>query len=165
MLADDPLFKIRGIANYQFGIPVGESLFPDDCAIEFSPSTGRIRRISYKGKLLATLRPNDGRLALTLWGAKRLHQATAPPRLRVVIPNDVTPFISKGRSVFTKHVLRVDPLLRAGDEALVVDEQDHLIAVGVTLLAPQEILDLSRGVAVKIRHSLEKSSRKSLAKL
>jgi len=156
MLADDSLFKVRGIANYQFGEPIGESLFPDGCVIEFSPSTGRIRRITYEGRLLATLRPSDGRFALTIWGARRLHQAVQPPRFRVVVPKDVAAFIARGRSVFAKHVLHVDPLLRAGDEVLVVDEDDRLVAVGMTPLSPQEILDLTRGVAVKVRHGIEK---------
>ncbi|MFX1474688.1 MAG: PUA domain-containing protein [Promethearchaeota archaeon] len=149
----NPLLKIRGVANYQFGGDIGESLFPDECKIQFSRRTGRIRYISIKEKLLAVIRARDGRIVLTFWGAQRLHQATQPPRHRVMIRNEISPFITKGRSVFAKHVIQVDPQLRARDEALIVDQDDKLLAVGKTYLCPQEMLDLTRGTAVRIRHT------------
>jgi predicted RNA-binding protein (TIGR00451 family) len=150
---DNPLFKVRGVANYQFGKDIGEALFPDECELKFSRQTGRIRYISYKGKLLAVIRARDGRIVLTFWGAKRLHQATQPPRYRVMISNEVSPFITKGRSVFAKHVIHVDPQLRARDEALIVEQDDTLIAVGKAYLCPQEMIDLTRGTAVRVRHT------------
>jgi uncharacterized protein with predicted RNA binding PUA domain len=58
--------------------------------------------------------------------------------------------------VFAKHVKIVDSQLRAGDELLVVDEQDRLLAVGKANLSPNEMLALTRGVAVKTRHSKKK---------
>ncbi len=85
-------------------------------------------------------------------GGKRLHKAIPPPRLRVVILKEVAQFVVEGRSVFAKHVLQVDPRLRARDEVLVVDETDKLLAVGNANLCPREMLDLSRGVAVRSRH-------------
>lgn len=121
--------------------------------MQFSRRTGRVRYISYKGNLLAIIRARDGRIVLTFWGARRLHQASQPPRYRVIIPNEICPFITKGRSVFAKHVIQVDPKLRARDEALIVDQDDTLLAVGKAYLCPQEMLDLTRGTAVRIRHT------------
>lgn len=92
-------------------------------------------------------------------GGKRLQQAIPSPRLRVVVPKEVAPFVAEGRSVFAKYVLQVDPLLRAGDEVLVVDEADTLLAVGSARLCPREMLDLSRGVAVRTRHHLKERSK------
>lgn len=146
---------MRGLANYQFGNRIGEALFPDECQIKSSRQTRRIRYISYKGKLLAVIRARDGRIVLTFWGASRLHQASQPPRYRVMIPSDISPFIRKGRSVFAKHVIQVDPQLRARDEALIVDQDDTLIAVGKAYLCPQEMIDLTRGTAVRVRHTRE----------
>ncbi len=151
----NPLFKVRGVANYQFGKDIGESLFPNKCEMKFSRQTGRIRYVSYKGKLLAVIRARDGRIVLTFWGAKRLHQASEPPRYRVMIPNEISSFITKGRSVFAKHVIQVDPQLRARDEALIVDQDDTLLAVGKAYLCPQEMMDLTRGTAVRVRHTRE----------
>jgi len=149
---DDPLIRVRGIANYQFEEDVGEALFPDECEFEISKRSCRIRRIYLQGIILATIRANDGRIVLTMEGGKRLHKAIPSPRLRVVIPKEVAQFVTEGRSVFAKHVLQVDPKLRARDEVLVVDETDKLLAVGNAHLCPREMLDLSRGVAVRTRH-------------
>jgi predicted RNA-binding protein (TIGR00451 family) len=107
-------------------------------------------------QILATVRAHDGFLVLTIEGARRLHKAIPFPKLRVVVLQEVAQFISKGRSVFAKHVQMVDQQLRAGDEVLVVDGQDKLLAIGKATLSPQEMLDLTRGVAVKNRHSTEK---------
>ena len=150
---DDPLYRARGIANYQFESPIGHLLFTDDCTVEISKRTGNLRRILQGSIVLATIRARDGRIVLTMAGAQRLHQLCPFPRLRVVVTDEVTPFISEGRSVFAKHVEKVDSQLRAGDEVLVVNEKDELLAVGKAHLSPQEMLDLSRGIAVKTRHS------------
>ncbi len=69
---------------------------------------------------------------------------------------EVAQFIAEGRSVFAKHIKSVDSQLRAGDEILIVDEQDQLLAVGKANLSPQEMLELTHGVAVKTRHSIKK---------
>ena len=45
------LQKIRSIANYQFGLGVGKTLFPDDVEIIHSPNTGKIRYILLKNDL------------------------------------------------------------------------------------------------------------------
>jgi predicted RNA-binding protein (TIGR00451 family) len=151
----DPLFKARGIANYQFDEAIGEALFPNECQFQFSPRTGQIRRISLEANTLATIRPRDGRIALTIWGARRLHEAAPAPRFRVVVTREAAPLVAEGRSVFAKHVTQVDLRLRAGDEVLVVDEADSLLAVGKANLCPEEMLDLTRGVAVRTRHSIK----------
>jgi uncharacterized protein with predicted RNA binding PUA domain len=124
--------------------------------VELSKRTGRLRRVTLSSKVLATIRANDGRIVLTIWGAQRLHQAVKYPRLRAVVHQDIAHFIAEGRSLFAKHVEEVDPQLRAGDEVLIVDVEDKLLAVGMAQLSPQEMLDLTRGVAVKTRHSIDK---------
>jgi predicted RNA-binding protein (TIGR00451 family) len=70
---------------------------------------------------------------------------------------EAAPLVAEGRSVFAKHVTQVDLRLRAGDEVLVVDEADSLLAVGKAFLCPEEMLDLTRGVAVRTRHSIKQA--------
>ena len=159
---DEPLHRARGIANYQFDSPIGHLLFPDECNVELSKSTGNLRRVILDTVVLATIRAHDGRIVLTMAGAQRLHQISPFPRLRVVVDQEVSPFISEGRSVFAKHVKHVDPQLRAGDEAIIVNEKDELLAVGKAHLSPQEMLDLSHGVAVKTRHSRKRRNNKQM---
>jgi len=42
-------------------------------------------------------------------------------------------------------------MIRAGDEVLVVDEDDALLATGKAVLSPLEMLQIRRGVAVSVR--------------
>lgn len=147
------LVKIR--ADYQFGSGAGEVLTSRGIRVEVSKRTGKPRYVyDLNGKLLATIRWNNGFLALTLEGARLLKEHFKPPRLRVVVKNDVRDFIKQGKSVFAKHVVRVDPEIRCGDEVIVVDEDDNLLAVGRATLSSYEMLAFNLGVAVKIRRGI-----------
>jgi uncharacterized protein with predicted RNA binding PUA domain len=144
------LKRARMIADLQFGRGAGEALFPDDTTYSLS-STKRLRYL-YSGKeRIATVRANDGLLTLSMLGAQRLHAHLVAPRLRVVASDDAAPFVAKGGNVFARHVIAVDPEIRAGEEVLVVDGRDRLLATGKAVLAPEEMLQINRGVAVSIR--------------
>jgi predicted RNA-binding protein (TIGR00451 family) len=152
------LVKMR--ADYQFGPGAGEALASRGVRVGVSKRTGKPRYVyDSEGRLLATVRWNDGFLALTLEGAKLLKQYFKPPRLRVVVKSEVGDFIKRGRSVFAKHVLRVDPEIRCGDEVMVVDEKDDLLAVGRAVLSSYEMLAFNSGVAVKVRRGTESEDK------
>ena len=147
------LVKMR--ADYQFGPGAGEVLASRGIRVEVSKRTGKPRYVyDSDGRLLATIRWSDGFLALTLEGARLLKQHLKPPRLRVVIKNDVRDFVKEGRSVFAKHVIKVDPEIRCGDEVIVVDEEDNLLAVGRAVLSSYEMLAFNSGVAVRVRRGV-----------
>jgi uncharacterized protein with predicted RNA binding PUA domain len=74
-------------------------------------------------------------------------------RYRVAINNEVSEYVVKGKSALAKFVTYADPLLRAGEEVLVTDEQGNLLGVGRALLNGSEMRAFSRGVAVATRHS------------
>lgn len=147
------------MANYQFGHGVGEALFPDSVTITHSKSTGRVRFVRQGRNLLATLRPTDGLLALTVAGAKRVVAAVKPPYIRVVVSDDAQSFVADGGNVFAKHVLSADQAIRPGEEVIVTDRSDRVVAVGKALLTGMEMLAFRRGVAVKTRRGVgEKES-------
>ncbi len=148
------LRRIRVVANYQFGRGASKA-FPRTIEITRSPNTHRIRHIYNSGELLATYRPKDGLLALSTPGGQALLGIFKPPRLRVQVVLGVEEFIKKGGNVFCKHVQRVDPELRPGEEVLVVDGKDHLLAVGRSFFNAEEMLSFKIGVAVKVRHGIE----------
>ena len=148
------LKRARIIADYQFGRGAGTALFSDDTTYSLS-KTGRLRYL-YSGKeRIATVRANDNLLTLSMLGAKRLHAAFPGPRQRVVASNDAAPFVAMGGNIFAKHVLSVDPEIRAGEEVLVVDSSDSLLATGTAVLAPEEMLQIKRGLAVQTRKAAE----------
>ncbi|MBS7643572.1 pseudouridine synthase [Candidatus Bathyarchaeota archaeon] len=146
--------KVRALADYQFGRGAGFALFPENVDFVYSKTTGRIRHIYLDKKMLATLRPTDGLLALTLDGARRLLTAFKKPRLRVVVQDDVIDLIAAGGSVFSKHVMEADPEIRPNEEVIVTNRMGEVLAVGRALLTGLEMLAFKRGVAVKVRRSI-----------
>lgn len=151
----DNLRIVRVIADYQFGKGAGKALFPDSCKFLLS-STGRIRQIFDGNTRIATMKADSGWFTLSIEGAKRLHRAFKYPKLRVVVVDEVSEFIAEGRSVFAKHIVDVDRSIRANDEVIVVNTKDELLATGKAILSAFEMLEMERGVAVKVRQGVKK---------
>ncbi|HJH29632.1 MAG TPA: pseudouridine synthase [Methanosarcinaceae archaeon] len=144
------LAQVRTMADYQFGKGCGVALFPDDATFQLS-KTKRVRQILHKDKRIATVRARDGTLTLSMYGAGLVKSCVPKEALKVVVCEDAVPFVSKGKTAFAKHVVEMDQNLRAGEEVLVVDESNELIATGQLLLSPDEISVLDKGGAVDIR--------------
>ena len=153
------LRKLIGVANYQFGRGVGPVLFGKDVRIACSRRTGRIRHIFRNGRLIATLRPKDGYLALTAKGASILLSKTKHPPNLVVAQNAVAEFIETGGDVFAKHIVRADENLRPAEEIIVTDENGHLLGVGRAVLSANDMRYFKRGVAVKLRRGVKEAKR------
>jgi uncharacterized protein with predicted RNA binding PUA domain len=151
--ADKNLIRVRTMADIQFGKGCGEILFPDGVTFLLS-RTKRVRQVQFNGKHMATVRAKDGMLTLSIDGAVALHQGLKKPASRVVICDDAVPFVSKGKTAFAKHVVAVDPELRAGDEVILVDENDEILATGQLLLSPAEAIRMDRGPAVDVRRGI-----------
>jgi len=154
------LRKLVGVANYQFGTGVGQALFNNKVRIECSRRTGRIRHIYRGGHLVATLRPTDGYLALTLDGADILLSKIKNPRNVVVVQNDVSEAVRIGGDVFAKHVAHSDPNIRPAEEVIVIDQGKDLVGVGRAVLSGREMMHFKRGVAVKLRRGIDEASEK-----
>lgn len=152
------LLRVRTIADYQFGRGAGEFLFPDNVEFQMS-TTGKARQILLNNNRLATVRAHDGMLTLGIAGASKLHEFIKYPGLRVVVNSDAAPFVAKGKTAFAKHVVSVDAEIRAGEEVLVVDENDRLLASGKALLCPPEMLSFKKGIAVDVRWGIESGDR------
>ena len=151
------LRRVQAIADYQFGGGVGTGLFCEGCTFIFS-TTGRIRQILYGGMRLATIRAADGRLTLSIEGAKRLRSLLPAPGYRVVIRDDVAEYVAQGKNAFAKHVVAADPAVRAGDDVLIVSGYDRLIACGAASLSGIEMIAFNYGVAVKVRQGSERDA-------
>ncbi|MBT0158844.1 pseudouridine synthase [Candidatus Bathyarchaeota archaeon A05DMB-2] len=158
MCVETALRRIRSVADYQFGKGVGALLFPENVEISYSKATGRIRYVLLDGERLATLRPTDGLLSLSLTAAKTMTEKAAFARCFVTVQNDVAEFIAKGGDVFAAHVIRADEAIRSKDEVIVVDENNQVLAVGRALLSGAEMTQFKIGVAVKVRHGSTRES-------
>jgi len=144
------LSRVRMIADYQFGKGIGKELFPDGSTFQLS-RTKRVRQVVHSGKRIATARAKDGFFTLSIEGASVVHRLLPGKRLRVVVSEEAVPFVEAGKTAFAKHVIEIDPELRAGEEVLVTDKADRLLATGQLLLSPAELLSLDSGAAVDVR--------------
>ena len=145
------LRRLRAIAEYQFGLGVGEALFPEFISIERSKNTGKIRFITIADTLIATLRPTDGYLTLTIKGAERLSSKIDDLGCIVTVMDEASEFVAQGRNVMAKHVVFAGYKIRPGDEVLVLNSKKEVVGVGRALLNGEEMLAFQKGVAVKIR--------------
>ena len=155
---ENALGRIRSIADYQFGKGVGAKLFPENVEIVYSKTTGRIRYLNLKGKRLATLRPTDGLLSLSITAARLIAEKAAFAKCFVTAQKDVSAFIADGGDVFAAHVVKADEAIGAKDEVIVVDDDNRVLAVGRALLSSMEMKAFKIGVAVKVRHGCAKES-------
>jgi uncharacterized protein with predicted RNA binding PUA domain len=158
-MLESALNRIRSIADYQFGKGVGVKLFPENVKVEYSKSTGRIRYVYLDGERLATLRPTDGLLSLSITAARIVAENRDLAKCFVTVRQDVSEFIADGGDVFAAHVVQADDAIRAKDEVIVVDEADKVLAVGRAALSASEMQAFKTGVAVKVRHGLEKAKQ------
>jgi uncharacterized protein with predicted RNA binding PUA domain len=152
---ENALGKVRSIADYQLGKNVGAKLFPQNVEFEYSKRTGRIRFINLNGERLATLRPTDGLLSLSIKAAVFMAENLPNAKCYVTIKNDVSKYIAEGGDVFAVHVVAVDDDVRAKDEVIVLDEDKQVLAVGRTVLSAPQIRAFKTGVAVKVRHGIK----------
>jgi len=150
-ILEDPLKRIRSVADYQFGKGVGIVLFPENVEIEYSKRTGRIRYVYLDGKRLATLRPTDGLFSLSITGAKRIAKNANSAKCFVTVKDDVSKFIAEGGDVFAVHVVKADDEIRPKDEVIVVNEGGEVLAIGRAVLSGEEMKAFKTGVAVKVR--------------
>ncbi len=173
---DLDFLQVLRTADWQFGLGAGVVLTGEDpnnvrtaleagtfnatghapagLRAERSKATGKMRTVHLDGEHILSLRAEDGLFTLKEAGAKRLHAALPAPANRVVVAADSVPFNREGKSVFAQFVVACDPELRPGDECLVVDEKDALVAVGRALLNAEEMADFGHGMAVKVRQGI-----------
>jgi len=155
---ENALTRIRSTADYQFGKGVGAKLFPENVDIEYSKATGRIRYVYLNGIRLATLRPTNGLLSLSITAAHTIAENRGSAKCFVTVQNDVSKYIADGGDVFAVHVVAVDEEVRAKDEVIILDENHRVLAVGRALLSAGEMLAFKTGVAVKVRRGSAKES-------
>ncbi|MHA2088545.1 MAG: PUA domain-containing protein, partial [Promethearchaeota archaeon] len=141
------LRQVKAISDYQFGKDITDLLLKDleNIRIERSHTTQKIRYIFLKDNLILILRPNNGFFTLSINSAHTIITNFKPPKLRVVVLNEISEFIKKGRNVFCKHIIDIDENLRPLDEVIVVNQDDELLAIGRLKLPVMYVKSFSSG--------------------
>lgn len=146
--------RIRAVADYQFGKGAGRILFDGSVELIKSKRTNRIRNVIVDGAHCASVRAEDGFFTLRPAGAERLRRGFAPPRLRAIVDEESAQFNREGKNVFCGFVIDCDENLVPGDETIIVDESDRIVAIGRAVLTRDEMLSFKKGMAVKVREGV-----------
>jgi archaeosine synthase len=137
---DRMLEDVTSLARFQFGPDLARDL-AEGCHVR--GRTPGLRLMGPDGGQRATVVPSRGLLSLTLDGAAVV---AAGGSQRVWMDD----FELKG-DLFAVGVTDVDPTLRPAEEAVVIRD-DQVVGVGVARMAAPEMMAMSRGVAVSMRH-------------
>jgi 7-cyano-7-deazaguanine tRNA-ribosyltransferase len=140
---------LESLLEFQYGTAPMEALIARRLRPERSHRTGRLRAVVHEGRRAFTL-ANDGVPRPTWYGAQILHPVLPHPARRLVVAPDAEEFVSAGRSLFSKFVRGGDSSLVPGASALLVSEDDRLLAVARLILAPPEMGRIPRAVAARV---------------
>lgn len=141
--------QLTALLEFAYTVPVAEKLLAASLAPQRSHRTGRLRNVLHEGRIAFTV-GNDGVPRPTWHGAQLLHSVAPYPARRILVAPDAEEFVAGGRSLFSKFVRGGDSSLVPGASALLVDADDHLLAVGRLGLAPGEMARIPRAVAVRV---------------
>ena len=137
---------VRATADFQFGSGAGKILVPENAKLGGKPYRQIVCRI--EKEQVCSFIADTGSISLTLQGAELL-----APLNRYWVRLDVQEV--KGGSIFAVGITEADPEIRPGDEVIIINNDDHVIAVGKSEMSGREMCELNRGRAVSIRHKLE----------
>jgi archaeosine synthase len=137
---------VRATADFQFGKGAGDLLLPAHARIRGKPYGTILCKI--QGEQVCSFVGETGTLSLTLAGG-RLLQPLGQYQVRFDAAR------AKGGSIFAVGISDADSNIRPGDEVLVLNPKDELVAVGRSEMSGREMCELNRGRAVSIRHKLE----------
>ena len=144
--------KLKTIADFQFGKGAGNVLFPEEITIERSKGTNRIRFAYFADERICSFRVKDGYLVPSLKGANLLYKNDLG--VKVKINKDAEPFIRKGKSVYSKHVLEADTHIAVREEVIIINQNDEFIGVGTAKIAGSLMKEMRSGVAVDTRKGI-----------
>ncbi|MHA1269728.1 MAG: PUA domain-containing protein [Candidatus Helarchaeota archaeon] len=147
------LNKFIALICYQYNIQKSDlnSLDFSKFSFKLSKRTKKLRYINYNGQLIASFRTHDGFIVFSRFGANFFLKFIKKPKMRIIISQEISEFISNGRNVFAKHIIKMDPSLRPESEVFIVDLNDDFIALGKLIMTIEDVKKFQSGVAVKVR--------------
>ena len=142
--------KFAIMLDYQFGRGASRALPRDGLRFYYSRRSARLKQVTHRGKLFATIRPN-GAIALSLYSASLLIASKAFLRNSVTVRDETADFVREGKSVFCKFVVRAGKHVLSGAEVVVLDERGTPLGVGRAKVPGPYMGEFNAGVAVKVR--------------
>ncbi len=142
--------RVHSVCEYQLCQGAGTVLTAGELKF-IKNRRGRIRNIFLEGKHILSMRHYDGLFSLKEEGAKLLHKHFHAPVMRIQVTEDSASYNAEGKNVFNGFVTHAWEQIRPGDEVLIVDPYDSLVAVARAFNSPHEMLDYDIGLAARTR--------------
>ncbi|MGQ4870509.1 MAG: DUF5591 domain-containing protein [Candidatus Thorarchaeota archaeon] len=140
------LETLRATADFQFGSGAAALLVPENA--RFRGKLYHTVTCKVEGEQLFSYIASNGMLSLTLRGAERLSELG-----RYWVKFDGKEI--GGGSLFAVAVTNADPQIRPGDEVIVLNRDDDVVAVGRSEMSGREMCEFDNGRAVSIRHKVK----------
>ncbi len=142
--------KVRTVSDYQFSSGAGNVL--TDGVLEFNTNRmGSIKNVILDGDHVLSMRHYDGLFTLKPDGAVRLHKELAPPLSRVKVTDDSATYNREGKNVFAGFIIDAWDHILPGDEVLIVDKDDSLVAIARSTMNSIEMDHFKKGIAARTR--------------
>ncbi|NHJ84844.1 MAG: hypothetical protein FK734_05245 [Asgard group archaeon] len=138
--------RLQAIANYQFGLPIGEVMFNDSYQIKGRPPQPYM--ILQKKERLGVIHPSTGHMTLSMKTAKTLVENK---KYYITFEGEKL----EGSTLFAVGVVDADPEIRPTDAIVIVDKQNNLLGIGQAILSGKDILQLKNGPVAKIKQKVK----------
>ncbi len=149
--------KVRSVCEYQFCKGAGAVLTEGE--LKFAKNRkGSIKNVFLDDFHVLSMRHYDGLFSLKEEGARILHRNFRAPTLRVQVTEDSALFNRDGKNVFNGFVTHAWEHIRPGDEVLIVEGDDTLVAVARAFNGHLEMLYYDIGLAARTRTGITDQS-------
>jgi predicted RNA-binding protein (TIGR00451 family) len=61
------------------------------------------------------------------------------PSRKMVVSDEALPFVARGGRIFSSQVIDADPEIKAGEDVLVVDKRNRVLATARAFMTPEEM--------------------------
>jgi len=138
---DQDLEKLIPLADYQFGLGIGKTLFQSKLKIKskrhYNPT------IFMSGKPAGIIQESTGQLTLSEITGKEL---AAQQKYFITVDGDEL----KGSTVFAIGVQNADPEIRPSDAVIIFNSSGQLKAIGKALVSGKDMIKMTTGPVAKI---------------
>ena len=145
---------LRSVLDRDYGEGTGRTVIPDGHVVILSkaPSLDRMDEVVIDGAVIASFRYDMGtgwKFVARMQGAYRI--AKHYSKGYVVCHPDAIPFVRESKNLMAPGVIDADPDIKFGDEIIIVDPERNAIATGMAKMTGPEMVESTKGVAVRTR--------------
>jgi phosphoadenosine phosphosulfate reductase len=151
---------VREIISDQFGQGTGELVLPEDNEVVLlnkAPDVDRLDEVIVNGEVYGALKFDIKARKFKFLARPRVAEVISPKLTKgnVIIDKGAVQPVLNSANVLAPGVLDADDRIQPGNEVIVMDEAQTPIAIGSAKMGGREMVDSSRGLAVKVRWTVD----------